>query len=50
MRREGSKEVFSFEKKKQKTFANLAPSVRATRCQKDRSFLLLFFKKEEFSF
>jgi hypothetical protein len=41
--KEGRK-VFFFEKKKQKTFDYLAPS------STEKSFLLLFFKKEVLSF
>jgi len=38
------KNLLFVNKKKQKNFVNLAC------CQSDKSFLLLFFKKEDFSF
>jgi hypothetical protein len=44
---EGRK-VFFFEKKKQKTFA-YGRALARQRAQRDKSFLLLFFKKEESS-
>jgi len=49
------KRVFFFEKKKQKTFAPALASPganvrRLTRTQADKSFLVLFFKKEHFFF
>ncbi len=37
-----------FEKKNQKTFGHLDPTVHLARPQRLRSFLLLFFKKEVF--
>jgi hypothetical protein len=40
------KEDFFFEKKKQKTFDYWAESIRRGRSQMDKSFLVLFFKKE----
>jgi len=42
------RKVFFFEKKNQKTFVTLAPSVPDTRSLMSKSFLLLFFKKEVF--
>jgi hypothetical protein len=42
---EGRK-AFFFEKKKQKTFLSLVPAFQNLRGTIDRSFLLLFFKKE----
>jgi len=39
-----------FEKKKQKTFANLAAASPERRGQMSKSFLLLFFKKEVLAF
>jgi hypothetical protein len=53
VRQEGSKRFF-FEKKNQKTFMTLAPRVQAIspphENQMDKSFLLLFFKKEALAF
>jgi hypothetical protein len=47
--REGISKAFFFEKKKQKTFDSwYAP--RRQRAQRDKSFLVLFFKKEPLSF
>jgi hypothetical protein len=43
--KEGRK-AFFFEKKKQKTFINLIRSSTAKECFSDKSFLVLFFKKE----
>jgi hypothetical protein len=40
------RKVFFFEKKNQKTFARSGPNMRAAVNQMDKSFLLLFFKKE----
>jgi hypothetical protein len=37
---------FFFEKKNQKTFESRAEPLRRGRSQMDKSFLLLFFKKE----
>jgi hypothetical protein len=48
--KKGKEEVFFFEKKNQKTFITLAPSPRHARRQIDKSFLLLFFKKEDLPF
>jgi len=45
----GRKQLF-FEKKNQKTFVHLAEPIRRSRSQTDKSFLLLFFKKEGLSF
>jgi hypothetical protein len=48
--REGTEErLFFFEKKKQKTFACWR-ALRRQSVQKDKSFLVLFFKKEPLSF
>jgi hypothetical protein len=41
--------IFFFEKKKQKTFDFWCVS-RRQRAQRDKSFLVLFFKKEHFYF
>jgi len=47
--REGISKAFFFEKKKQKTFdSRYAP--RRQRAQRDKSFLVLFFKKAPLSF
>jgi hypothetical protein len=43
--RKGKSKVFFFEKKKQKTFVILEMTYRQ-RQQRDKSFLVLFFKKE----
>jgi hypothetical protein len=39
--------MFFFEKKNQKTFATLGVGVGDSRVPKSKSFLLLFFKKED---
>jgi hypothetical protein len=44
----GRKEDFFFEKKKQKTFGYLDGCWSFCSAQMDKSFLLLFFKKEVF--
>jgi hypothetical protein len=43
------RKVFFFEKKKQKTFGCWAPSYPQARSKINKSFLLLFFKKENLS-
>jgi hypothetical protein len=45
----GEVRMFFFEKKNQKTFALRAEPVRKGRSQTEKSFLLLFFKKEALS-
>jgi hypothetical protein len=46
--KQGSKRFF-FEKKKQKTFIHWARAVPEVSIQMDKSFLVLFFKKEHSS-
>jgi len=49
MRKGGRRKVFFFEKKNQKTFIHKIRRLRQPCCQMNKSFLLLFFKKEDLS-